>query len=448
MKDVEVNGLINAKQTVNNILSGVWSEMQLYSFNDGMMYTLASNATPLTSLRIIDIPTTPLQTYTFKFIIKPDVKSTPFYLKTTSIRISINNASVPLFGLINVVLPSSYTCLVQEITIMNKSTTTTPSFVAFTNVLGYDAPAPKNVLIAGGSGTNTIALSEDNGLSWMLPNNQPFTSRGYKCAFDGNRVVMGGNSNIAYSDYYGKTWVSTGFTSLEFVYQIRYFAEKKMWFAVGISSSIASSLDGINWTLSNQIFNGNRCYDIVYNGNVYIASGWGDFPTATSSDGFSWTFNTTLAFQTSTRKYSFGIYYDKPHNQFILMGTGFNTNSNIATSQDGITWVENGYIPMDIRAIAYNDLDAYVAVGSNTNSPDPGLYYYWSNDLITWNAPVNNLLGSVIVWDVFWDGTNFIVGSTTSSGTNIIYSTDGKNWNPSNNSKFSSATYGFSQISY
>jgi hypothetical protein len=49
----------------------------------------------------------------------------------------INGTSVSLFGLTNVVLPSSYTFLVQEITIMNKSTTSTPLFVALTNVLGY-----------------------------------------------------------------------------------------------------------------------------------------------------------------------------------------------------------------------------------------------------------------------------------------------------------------------
>jgi hypothetical protein len=167
------------------------------------------------------------------------------------------------------------------------------------------------LLIAGGLGGNTISLSTDNGVSWTLPNNQPFTSRAYNCDFDGKRIVMGGNANIAYSDDYGINWVLTGFSSMAFVNQIKYITEKNIWFALGSSpdnNCIAYSSDGINWTYSNIIFNGGRVYDLIYNGNLYVAAGWGDYPTATSSDGITWTYNTTLQFQTPGRQYCFGFF--------------------------------------------------------------------------------------------------------------------------------------------
>jgi hypothetical protein len=179
-----------------------------------MVYSLASNDTPITSLSILNIPTPPLQTYKFTFIIEPNVKSSPYYLKPTTNKILINETSVSLFGLSIIILPSSYTYIVQEITIMNKSTTTTPSFVAFTNVLGYastntDAlgeatPIQTTLLIAGGD-SGTIALSSDKGVSWTSPSNQPFATRSITCTFDGKRIVMGGRRAIVYSDDYGDT---------------------------------------------------------------------------------------------------------------------------------------------------------------------------------------------------------------------------------------------------
>jgi hypothetical protein len=186
-----------------------------------MVYSLASNDTPITSLSILNIPATPLQTYKFTFIIEPNVKSSPYYLKPTTNKTLINETSVSLFGLSNIVLPSSYTYLVQEITIMNKSTTTTPSFVALTNVLGYEStntqalgvttPIQTTVLIAGGyssiTGKRLITLSNDFGKTWRVSTNQPFeTNTIYgKGAFDGKRIAMGFNAGIAYSDDYGET---------------------------------------------------------------------------------------------------------------------------------------------------------------------------------------------------------------------------------------------------
>jgi sugar lactone lactonase YvrE len=245
---------------------------------------------------------------------------------------------------------------------------------------------------------------------------------------------MGGREDIAYSDDFGNTWVSTGFASMLYIYQVLYVAKTKRWIAVGYSSTnntIAYSDDGINWTLSNPIFD-LRCYDVIYNGTVYIAVGWGEYSMATSSDGISWAYNNTFRL-TNNPQYSYCIFYDGSR---YILGSN-DSGGNIATSSDGITWVNEGYIQMHIRRIAYNG-DTYVAVGSSG--------YYYSNDLKTWITPATKLTGEVF-W-VNWNGTNFVIGSTplSDSTVNIIYSPDGINWTPSDNTQITGTVYGISSI--
>jgi sugar lactone lactonase YvrE len=114
-----------------------------------MVYTLASNDTPMTSLSINDIPDTPLKSYNFTFIIQPITVDSPYYLKPPTDVIIINGKKTPFYGLENVSLPATYTYLIQEIKVINTSTTATPSFSAFTNVsgLGYTPPPPPPQLI-------------------------------------------------------------------------------------------------------------------------------------------------------------------------------------------------------------------------------------------------------------------------------------------------------------
>jgi hypothetical protein len=49
----------------------------------------------------------------------------------------VNGGSAPLYGLQNAVLPRAFTYIVQQVTVINTSTTTTPAFIAFTSVSGY-----------------------------------------------------------------------------------------------------------------------------------------------------------------------------------------------------------------------------------------------------------------------------------------------------------------------
>ena len=323
------------------------------------------------------------------------------------------------------------------------------------SALAVVTPLQQTRLIAGGYGGNTIALSSDNGVSWTLPNNQPFTTYGYGvCGFNGTRIVMGGNSNIAYSDDFGMTWISTGFTSISYVYKIIYISATTTWFAVGYNTNnqtMARSTDGINWTLlTNTLFSGGRCYDLVYNGSTYIAVGFANNynPMVTSTDGINWSYNTTytLAFN-NVKQCGYCLLYDG--SRYIFGGQGYNTTCNILTSPDGITWTSNNVLlPFDIRRIAYNGIDTYVCVGTkNGFIAQAPTYVYWSNNLINWYPSNNNLLGINVNW-VDWNGTYFVACGNTISGISIIYSANGKDWTASINSPFTTNGYGITSITY
>jgi hypothetical protein len=439
---------LNTKKQADTLVPALWSSSQTYSFNDGMVYTLASNDTPMTSLSINDIPDTPLKSYNFTFMIQPITVDSPYYLKPPTDVIIINGKISPFYGLENVSLPATYTYLIQEIKIINTSNTSTPSFSAFTNVsgFGYTEQLQQTLLIAGGGTNNTVSLSRDNGVSWVQ--SQYLNGEGYRCAFNGKIIVMGLTNNIMYSNDFGINWTLTGFTLMSIVYNIIYIEETSKWFAVGSNSSskrtIASSVDGINWTLLDTTIFNRRCYNIVYNGSVYIAVGWGTYPLAKSSDGINWDYITTLP-----QVPGYHIFNDG--NQYIASSEANrnSTGGNIWTSQDGVTWdtSKNIDLQFDVRCIAYNGIDTYVASGSKNGFLSGTIFYYWSNDLINWYPPNNYLLGTINWW-IDWNGKYFTICGDSNNGVSIIYSLDGKNWTASDNQPFTNKCYGTSSITY
>ena len=303
-------------------------------------------------------------------------------------------------------------------------------------------PVKKTIVIACGNGTNQFATSSDMGVSWVVPSTKVFSAYGYRGAFDGSRVIIGGNNNLSYSDDFGTTWTNTGFTPLGSVYKVIYISATKTWFAVGQNGTnydyrtMARSTDGINWTLlSNTLFNNGICYNVVYNGSTYIAVGKSTtYPMAVSSDGINWSSNTT--YQGTTN----GICLLYDGSKYLFGGSG----NAYATSQDGITWTSNTPIPLyTVFCIAYNGKDTYVACGTRTTNSN----FYWSNDSITWYPANNNLLGNNVYW-VDWNGTNFVACGQIFAGSTILYSPDGKTWTASTNSPFTTNGYGITSITY
>jgi hypothetical protein len=325
----------------------------------------------------------------------------------------------------------------------------------------------QRLLIAGGRDINGISLSVDNGRTWYLPQNQPFTELAYgRCAFDGTRIVMGGNNNIAYSDDFGNNWIASGFTQLNIAYKIIYIESTKIWFAVGTNgrigradnvSTMARSTNGINWSIITQVvFDYGECYDIIFNGSVYIALGFGSqYCMHTSTDGISWSPNTSLVLDnpgnSNTQRGNCISYLGGKY----ILGCDFsfadinNPYSNILTSTDGINWDKTikRYVPFHVMSIAYNGIDTYVIVGNIRGNVGGIIFYYWSNDLISFYEANNNLLSSTVSW-VVWDGTNFIISGTgqATPSPSIIYSQDGKEWTVSENIPYSRISYGITNI--
>ena len=130
--------LLNARESTDTMVQATFSANQTYSILNGMVYRLASTSVAINSISFTDIPTTPLQTYIFTFIIAPPAPNNAYYINPNNQMISVNSLPASVYGLQNIVLPVGYTYLVQQITIINNSSTANlPNFQALTSVSGY-----------------------------------------------------------------------------------------------------------------------------------------------------------------------------------------------------------------------------------------------------------------------------------------------------------------------
>jgi hypothetical protein len=137
VKDITATELLKAKQSSDTLSPDIFRADQLYSFSNGMVYTIISDATTVNSVSFINIPTTTTnQTYIFTFILQPSAVNSPYYIKPSSNTVVVNGVSVPLYGISNVVLPSSYTYMVQQISIIYNIYAGS-SFFALTSVSAY-----------------------------------------------------------------------------------------------------------------------------------------------------------------------------------------------------------------------------------------------------------------------------------------------------------------------
>jgi hypothetical protein len=136
-KNMTASGLLKSTQTTDTLSADQFRTEQLYSFNNGMVYSIISDATTVNSVKFIDIPTTINQSYIFTFILQPSTENSPYYINPSSNTVYINGTSIQLYGLQNVILPTNYTFLVQQISIIYNLYSASPQFIALTSVSGY-----------------------------------------------------------------------------------------------------------------------------------------------------------------------------------------------------------------------------------------------------------------------------------------------------------------------
>jgi hypothetical protein len=135
--NLNVTKLLKSTQSSDTLTAEVFRADQVYSFTNGMVYSIISTDTIVNSVSFINIPTTTNQSYIFTFILQPSAVNSPYYIKSSSNTVNVNGVSIPLYGLQNVSLPANYTYLVQQISIIYNLYGTNPQFVALTSVSAY-----------------------------------------------------------------------------------------------------------------------------------------------------------------------------------------------------------------------------------------------------------------------------------------------------------------------
>ena len=128
---------LKAKQNIDTFSITTFASMMTFNFTVNMIYYLEINSLTNSFLFFTNIPTTAQQSYIFTFLIKPTVNS-KFFINPMNNLISINGfLNTPIYGASNVALPSIFSFIVQQITIINTSTTATPNYIALTSVTAY-----------------------------------------------------------------------------------------------------------------------------------------------------------------------------------------------------------------------------------------------------------------------------------------------------------------------
>ena len=131
-----VTSSLKSKQIIDSFTTSTFSSSMIFDFSINIQYYLEISSLLSCSLFFTNLPTTAQQSYTFLFLIKPTTNS-KFYIIPTNNVISINATSYPLYGISNVIFPTTFNYILQKITIVNLSTSTTPNFIATTSIITY-----------------------------------------------------------------------------------------------------------------------------------------------------------------------------------------------------------------------------------------------------------------------------------------------------------------------
>jgi hypothetical protein len=179
----------------------------------------------------------------------------------------------------------------------------------------------------------------------------------------------------------------------------------------GGAGRVATSTDGVTWAIPSAPNTG--AYSCCA-GNGYwlgVSNSGGGTPLTWSSDGVTWAGH-SQPLSTNSQASAFG------GGKFCIMGVG--TSPQSATSTDAQTWtVSSGTVPTITggwAAMAYGN-GVFVAVSSSGQSAT-------SSDGLTWTTH-SVTAGSALTWIAF-NGTYFVAGST--STITAYYSANGVTW--------------------
>jgi hypothetical protein len=303
----------------------------------------------------------------------------------------------------------------------------------------------KIFLAVGGTGPSSIAYS-NNGVIWNELVNSSYNTflSGNDIAWNGNMWVAGGltgPSTLAYSND-GYTWY--GGSGAIFSSECKSIAYgNTMWMASGITgptnnSTISYSIDGINWNGITGSKLSIICNSSYWNGFMWVAVGSGTNTIAYSYDGLNWTGLGSSIFTTAGNDVAWNgtmwvavgrgtnsIAYSYDGINWNGLGASIFTTSGISLTWNGKTWIAIG--GGGANKVAYS-IDGINWTGMGTNNDDfgftGGISATGSSNKISWtqNIPSVKIQHPTIAF-----------GGT---GSTILYSPNGINWNELGNTIF------------
>lgn len=198
-------------------------------------------------------------------------------------------------------------------------------------------------------------------------------------------------------------------------------------YAFNANEQFATSTDAIIWTTRTTQFGGNQPYGFIYDGTQYVLNGQNG-RVSTSTDAITWTLATTVPITS---------FYDLTYGNGVYVGVGFTSvpsnTGYIATSTDAITWTQqSSQTSSSIFRVLYEATQSIFLATGNAG------YLSTSTDGVTWTVrspgTVVNL-GQIIystddaIWMVTGNSgalltsTNAITWTARTSGTtSTVYS--------------------------
>ena len=235
--------------------------------------------------------------------------------------------------------------------------------------------------VAVGRGINFSTAYSYDGITWMGPvdvSGVPVNVFSYDIAGPTAAMsdISGGGNHVTWT---GKIWVATGTRTLiagsspAAYYTVAYSVDGKTWTGVADSGATSTGFDMY-------------AYGAAWNGRNLIVTGRGTtntlaFSTASSSSSSSWVGLGNTVFSVWGRGITWGA------RRWMATGRGTNT---VAFSTNGRNWQgcgANVFKPMR-RFMAMGDTGLYTGVASG--QPQRGVAFSYSDDGVTWDAPVVN----------------------------------------------------------
>jgi hypothetical protein len=141
---IDASGSIQSLQASDSLnTSQVFATNMTFDYTAGMVYYLSTSNITQSQIFFANIPTTPKKSYIFTFILKPSTASNAWYLKPSGNYVRVNGGYATVSGIGSgstgsVVLPSTYTYIIQQRTIFSiGDTVDTPVYFAVSSVSAY-----------------------------------------------------------------------------------------------------------------------------------------------------------------------------------------------------------------------------------------------------------------------------------------------------------------------